>query len=139
MIYYANLLQLQNLVGNIWWVTSISANKQQKPTPNNNKLQDIFQGLTTSSTFNTGLTYVEESVLQPVAMMTISDHVFDDSSRKEYIDLQPFKLSAVNGCETSYRVRHNYGNTHFIIVLDKKQKFENFSDMLMATIILSKY
>ena len=35
-----------------------------------------------------------------------------------------------------YRVRHNYGNTHFIIVLDKKKQsnFESFLDMLMATI-----
>ena len=39
-----------------------------------------------------------------------------------------------------YRVRHNYGNTHFIIVLDKKTvQLENFLDMLMATIILDQY
>ena len=39
----------------------------------------------------------ELSVLQPVSMITISNHVFDDSSTNEYIDMQPFKLPAVNG------------------------------------------
>ena len=41
-----------------------------------------------------------------------------------------------------YRVRNNYGNTHFIIFLGKKKKtvkFENFLNMLMDTIILNKY
>ena len=41
---------------------------------------------------------------------------------------------------TPYRVRHNYGNTHFTIVIDKKKVYSDyFLDMLMTTIILNKY
>ena len=36
-----------------------------------------------------------------------------------------------------YRARHNYGNTHFIIVLDKKSNLK--ISCPMATIILNKY
>ena len=76
----------------------MNLNQQQKPTVNNNKLQDICQGPATSSTISIGLTYAEElSFLQPVAMIANSDYMFDDSSTKEYADLQPFKLPAVNG------------------------------------------
>ena len=61
------------------------------------KFQDTFQDLATSSTINIGLTYAEEVLfLQPVAMIAISVHVFNDSSTKEYIDLLPFILSAVS-------------------------------------------
>ena len=69
------------------------ANKQQKPTLNNNKLQEICQDLATSSTMNIGLIYAEElSALHPVAMIANSDHVFDNSSTKELIELLSFKL-----------------------------------------------
>ena len=82
----------------------MSANKQQKPTLNNNEIQDIFQGMTTSNPFNIELTYAEElSVVIPVR---ISDNAFDDLSTKEYMDLQPFKLPAVNGCEINQIVKH---------------------------------
>ena len=39
----------------------------------------------------------------------------------------------------SYRTLHNYGNTHFIIVLNKNSLIWNFLNILMTTIILNKY